>query len=436
MAERAGRGDRAENLTIRAGLSPLDRLRRRCIALKITSRNHKPRSRRRSAVPQTETASRIDWVARSCRLLQATAAEFRSSRPFEGLSIGTGIHLEPKTVAMLMTLAAGGARIVATGNLNSTQPETVAYLRDQGITVFATQTTDEAEHGRTLDALLAETPDLLLDNGGDLFARVAEKPYAGLLGGTEETTSGRTRLLPLRQRLAKPILVINDSPIKQFAENRHAVGQSLFESYMRFTNRSTNGKRVTVFGYGACGKGTAACFRNAFSAVSVVDIDPVTALEAHLDGFSTPLRETAIRTADVIATVTGFSGIITVADLPLIKDGAILLNGGHFPHEIDVERFRASADVVKTEHYVADGIETFHLADGRAFHVLGGGHMANLAGPRPLGNSVESMDLGFTLQVRCLERIARGGVGAEACIVPVPADIDAMVAGAYLDIHR
>ena len=92
--------------------------------------------------------------------------------------------------------------------------------------------------------------------------------------------------------------------------------------------------------------------------------------------------------------------------------------------------------MVKTEHYVADGIETFHLADGRAFHVLGGGHMANLAGPRPLGNSVESMDLGFTLQVRCLERIARGGVGAEACIVPVPADIDAMVAGAYLDIHR
>lgn len=387
-------------------------------------------------MPQTETASRIDWVARSCRLLQATSAEFRTTRPFDGLSIGTGIHLEPKTVAMLMTLVAGGARIVATGNLNSTQPETVAYLRDSGITVFAAQTTDEAEHARTLDALLAEKPDLLLDNGGDLFARVADAPYAGLRGGTEETTSGRTRLLPMRDRLAMPILVINDSPIKQFAENRHAVGQSLFESYMRFTNRSTNGKRVTVFGYGACGKGTAACFRNAFSAVSVVDIDPVTALEAHLDGFSTPLREAAIRSADVIATVTGFSGIVTVADLPLIKDGAILLNGGHFPHEIDVDGFRASADVVKTDRYVADGIETFHLADGRAFHVLGGGHMANLAGPRPLGNSVESMDLGFTLQVRCLERIAKGGVGAEACIVPVPVDIDAMVASAYLDLNR
>jgi len=166
----------------------------------------------------------------------------------------------------------------------------VGYLRAQGIKVFATQTRDAEKHGASLDAILAEKPDLLLDNGGDLFARAAGRPYANLLGGTEETTSGRTRLMPMRDKLNMPILVINDSPIKQFAENRHAVGQSLFESYLRFTNRSTNGKHVTVFGYGACGKGTATCFRNAFSTVSVVDIDPVTTLEAHLDGFSTPLR--------------------------------------------------------------------------------------------------------------------------------------------------
>jgi adenosylhomocysteinase len=385
---------------------------------------------------QSTSLSRIDWVGRTCRLLQATVAEFRETRPFEGLSIGTGIHLEPKTVALLMTLRAGGARLVCTGNLNSTQPETVDYLRALGITVFATQTTDPAEHAASLDAIVAEKPDLLLDNGGDLFARVADRPYANLLGGTEETTSGRTRLLPMREKLAMPILVINDSPIKQFAENKHAVGQSLFESYLRFTNRSTNGKRVTVFGYGACGKGTAACFRNAFSTVSVVDIDPVTTLEAHLDGFVTPRREQAIRSADILVTVTGFPGIVTSADLPLIKDGAILMNGGHFPQEIDVEAFRTSPDVAGIDRFQADHIETFHLKDGRSFHVLGAGHMANLAGPRPLGNTVESMDLGFTLQARCLERVAKGGLGADACVVPVPADIDAMVANAYLDLAR
>ncbi|MBB3383144.1 MULTISPECIES: adenosylhomocysteinase [unclassified Rhizobium] len=385
---------------------------------------------------QSSSLSRIDWVARSFRLLAATAAEFRNTKPFAGFTIGTGIHLEPKTVALLMTLHAGGADLVCTGNLNSTQPETVDYLRAQGIKVFATQTRDAEEHGASLDAILAEKPDLLLDNGGDLFARAADRPHANLLGGTEETTSGRTRLMSMRDKLNMPILVINDSPIKQFAENRHAVGQSLFESYLRFTNRSTNGKRVTVFGYGACGKGTAACFRNAFAAVSVVDIDPVTTLEAHLDGFTTPPRESAIRSADVLVTVTGYPDIITVADLPLIKDGAILMNGGHFPHEIDVEGFRSSPDVVGVDSYESEQIETVRMRDGRAFHILGGGHMANLAGPRPLGNTVESMDLGFALQARCLERVAKGGLGKEACVIPVPTDIDALVASAYLDLAR
>jgi adenosylhomocysteinase len=186
---------------------------------------------------QSRDATRIDWIGNSCRLLKATADEFEATRPFEGLSIGTGIHLEPKTVAMLMTLRAGGARLVCTGNLNSTQPSTVEFLKSQGITVFATQTTDAAAHEQSLRAVMAEKPDLLLDNGGDLFAIAAEAPCGNLRGGTEETTSGRNRLLPMRDQLRMPILVINDSPIKQFAENRHAVGQSLFESYMRFTKR-------------------------------------------------------------------------------------------------------------------------------------------------------------------------------------------------------
>jgi adenosylhomocysteinase len=383
----------------------------------------------------SESKTRIDWIASSCRLLQATAAEFANSRPFAGLTIGTAIHLEPKTAALLTTLQAGGARIVATGNLNSTQPATIAYLAERGVQVIGEQTTDSKAHGRFLDAILAEKPDLLLDNGGDLFARVAERSYPALRGGTEETTSGRARLAPLREAIKVPVLVINDSPIKQFAENRHAVGQSLFESAMRFTNRSTNGKRVTVFGYGACGRGTAACFRNAYSLVSVVDVNPVTTLEAHLDGFATPIREQAIGEADVILTVTGAPDVITARDLALLKDGVILINGGHLPHEIDATAIADDASVVERIAYPSEGIESFRLADGRTIHLLGAGHMANLAGPRPLGNSVESMDLGFALQARCLERVARG-IGPGHCVVPVPADIDAAVASAYLALHR
>jgi len=287
-------------------------------------------------------------------------------------------------------------------------------------------------HAGFLGEVLAAEPDLILDNGGDLFARYLDRPYPGLLGGTEETTSGRMRLEPLRGQLRRPILVINDSPIKQFAENEHAVGQSSVESFLRMTNRVTNGEQVTVFGYGACGRGVAANFRGAYARVSVVDVDPVTRLRAHLDGFSTPPRDTAVADADIIVTVTGARNVLTAADLPLLRDGVILANAGHFPAEIDAAGLIGAAEVADTTEY-ADDLLTLGLRDGRRVHLLARGHMFNLAGPRPLGNSIESMDLGFALQARCLEAVARRSVDATSCVVPVPGTIDATIAHAYLD---
>ena len=376
--------------------------------------------------------TRIDWVRENCLLLRAIAEEFAAARPFAGKTIGTGIHLEPKTVALLLTLKSGGARVVSTGNLNSTQPAAVEFLRAEGVTVIGGPTTELSEHRRNLAAVLDHRPDLLLDNGGDLFDLWRERRFPGLLGGTEETTSGRMRLAPLRAELAMPILVINDSPIKQFAENEHAVGQSVLESYLRITNRVTNGQRVTVFGYGACGRGVATNFRGAHARVSVVEVDPVTRLRAHLDGYSVPSREEAIASADVIITVTGAERVITASDLPFLRDGAILANAGHFPLEIDVDGILAS-DAVAATQQSADDLMSVDLADGRRIHIVSRGHMFNLAGPRPLGNSIESMDLGFALQARCLEAVARGTVDAVSCVVPVPAAIDAAVATAYLD---
>ena len=376
--------------------------------------------------------SRIDWVRANCRLLLAIAEEFAATQPFRDLTIGTGIHLEPKTVALLLTLKAGGARVVSTGNLNSTQPEAVDYLRAQGIDVVGDRTTDEREHDEYLREVLRRQPHLLLDNGGDLFARYLDDRYEQLLGGTEETTSGRMRLAKLRSQLARPILVINDSPIKQFAENEHAVGQSTVESFLRMTNRVTNGEQVTVFGYGACGRGVAANFRGAYARVSVVDVDPVTRLRAHLDGFSTPSRDTAVADADIIVTVTGARDVLTAADLPLLRDGVILANAGHFPAEIDAAGLIGAAEVTGTTEY-ADDLLTLELRDGRRIHLLARGHMFNLAGPRPLGNSIESMDLGFALQARCLEAVARRNVDATSCVVPVPGAIGAAVARSYLD---
>src|SRR6266566_37435 len=345
--------------------------------------------------------SRIDWVRGSCRLLLGIAEEFAATLPFSGLTIGTGIHLEPKTVALLLTLKAGGARVVSTGNLNSTQPDAVELLRG---------------------------------NGGDLFARYLDDGYERLLGGTEETTSGRRRLTELRSRLRRPILVINDSPIKQFAENRHAVGQSVVESFLRITNRATNGRNVLVFGYGSVGRGIAASFRNAFASVAVVEPDPVLRLEASFDGFQVPDRAAGLRHADVVITATGAQDVITEADLDILRHRVVLINAGHFPAEIAVDRIMADPRVTGRRDG-PEGITTLRLTDGREIHVLTEGHMVNLGGPRPLGNSIESMDLGFALQARCLEAVARGRTSPEDVVVPVPAWINAVVAEAFLELY-
>ena len=379
--------------------------------------------------------SRIDWVRANCRLLLAIAEEFAATQPFHDLTIGTGIHLEPKTVALLLTLKAGGARVVSTGNLNSTQPEAVDYLRAQGIDIVGDRTTDERQHDENLRRVLAAEPHLLLDNGGDLFERYLDEPYERLLGGTEETTSGRMRLSTLRSRLTRPILVINDSPIKQFAENRHAVGQSVLESFLRITNRATNGRNVLVFGYGSVGRGIAASFRNAFASVAVIEPDPVLRLEASFDGFQVPDRATGLRQADVVITATGAAGVIAEADLDVLRHRVVLINAGHFPAEIAVDRIIADPRVTGRRDG-PEGITTVELTDGREIHVLTEGHMVNLGGPRPLGNSIESMDLGFALQARCLEAVARGRASPEDVVVPVPAWINALVAEAFLERYR
>lgn len=379
--------------------------------------------------------SRIAWVASQCRLLAAIADEFDRTRPFAGLTIGTGIHLEPKTVALLLTLRRGGARVLSTGNLNTTQPESVAYLNAHGVEAIGEPTQSDDVRNGYIDQILDAQPDLLLDNGGDMFARWLERPYPKLRGGTEETTSGRIRLVPLRERLDLPILVINDSPIKQFAENRHAVGQSTVESFLRITNRATNGRRVVVFGYGSVGKGVALSFQRAHAQVGVIEVDPVLRMEAMWDGFMVPERDEALAGADIVITVTAARDVITAPDLAILPDEAILINAGHLPVEIDVPGMAADPRVASFGP-TDDGISTFEMTDGRRIHLLTGGHMVNLAGPRPLGNSIESMDLGFSLQARCLEAVATGQVGRESCVVPVPRRIDEWVSAAYVELAR
>jgi adenosylhomocysteinase len=372
-------------------------------------------------------AARVEWTRSRMPLLAEARKRFRTSLPFAGHRIGMSLHLEPKTAVLLETLAAGGAEIVATGNHGSTQDDIVAVLRAAGMTVFGSRADTAEQHARNVSAVLDHSPDILLDNGADLVAGVVDRGSAsGVLGGTEETTSGGIRL---RDELAGlvgfPVVVINDSMLKAIGENRHAVGQSVVESFMRITNLSIPGKRFVVVGYGWCGRGVAQYLRALGGLVAVVEIDELKAFEAALDGYRVGALEEIVSWGDVVITATGRPGVVGESILPSLRDGVVLANCGHFPWEIDVPALTASAVSV---HALDDAIERIDLADGRHVILLAEGRMMNLAGREPKGNSLESMDLGFLLQVLSLERVATASAALPPGAQPVPEEIEREIA--------
>ncbi len=372
---------------------------------------------------------RIAWTESRMPLLAALASEFDTTRPFDGLTIGVSLHLEPKTAVLLDALRRGGAQVVAAGNLGTTQAETVAALNARGIEAMGRTDDDHDTHLAHVAAIAARHPDVLLDNGADLVASVLATGHRPR-GGTEETTSGAIRLRgELAAAVDYPVIVINDSPLKAIVENKHAVGQSVVESLMRITNLMPTGKRVAVVGYGWCGRGIAHYARALGADVTVVEIDEIKALEAAVDGLRVDDLAGAAEWCNVIITATGAAQVVGAADLFALGDGTVLANAGHFDNEIDVPALRATA--TSCEETTA-GIERFTMPDGRTLTLLAGGRMVNLGGPAPRGNSIESMDLGFALQALSLERIADAASTLSPGAQPVPDDINRRLAAAMV----
>jgi adenosylhomocysteinase len=371
--------------------------------------------------------TRIDWTRSRMPLLAAAREHFAATRPFEGHRIGMSLHLEPKTAVLLETLAAGGADVVATGNHGSTQDDVVAYLRSAGMTVFGARDDSLEQHHDNIAAVLDAGFDILLDNGADLAAGIVTRGIgSSVLGGTEETTSGGDRLRgELAGEVPFPVIVINDSLLKAIGENKHAVGQSVVESFMRITNLMVPGRRFVVAGYGWCGRGVAHYLRQLGGKVAVVEIDELKAFEAAMDGFRVGSLEGLAGWGDVFITATGHPDILTASFFERVADGAVLANCGHFPWEIDVATLKAGAVSVTR---VDDAIERIDLPGGRHVILLADGRMMNLAGREPKGNSLESMDLGFLLQSLSLERVALDAASLRAGAQPVPDDIDREIA--------
>ena len=376
-----------------------------------------------------ETAQRMIWTASNMRLLGGIAAEFENTRPFDGLRIGVSLHLEVKTAVLLKALKSGGADVVATGNYGTSQDDVVAHLNECGIDARGSRSDSLESHLGHVDAVLDARPDILLDNGADLVRKAIDRGLAPI-GGTEETTSGHNLLAgELAPHVRFPIIVINDSPLKAIVENKHAVGQSTYESLCRLTNLMPQGKRILVVGYGWCGRGVAHYMRANGAEVAVAEADEIKALEAALDGFRTADAATLIADADIAITATGVDGVIGADELRAAPDGLLLANVGHFDREIDVP---ALYDQTAERTPLGDSLARHVLTDGRAIDLIADGRMMNLTGSAPKGNSIESMDMGFAMQARSLERVATAHDSLPHGAQPVPDDINRSLAREFV----
>jgi len=344
-------------------------------------------------------AMKIEWVKNHMPLLRGLEEEFKTSRPFEGLKIALSVHLEAKTAYLCQVLAAGGARMYATGsNPLSTQDDVAAALVHCGLNVFAWHGASEEEYFMHIRKVLEVGPDIIIDDGGDLVTMMHSEfrhLIPGVIGGCEETTTGIHRLVNLNRKkeLLFPMMLVNNANCKHLFDNRYGTGQSVWNGINRATNLIVAGKNVVVAGYGWCGKGVAMRAKGLGAKVIVTEVDPVKAIEAVMDGFQVMPMIDAARLGDFFVTVTGCSGVITAEHFKLMKNGAICCNAGHFDVEVDMAWLKKNAVEITPAR---QNIVRYRLSGGNDIYVIAEGRLVNLASGD--GHPAEIMDMSFAIQ--------------------------------------
>ena len=372
---------------------------------------------------------KIKWVEKHMPVLRDISAEFEETKPFAGLKIALSVHLEAKTAYLCRTLERGGAKMYVTGsNPLSTQDDVAAALAAGGMEVFAVHGCTMDEYSDCLRRVLEPGANIIIDDGGDLVNLMHTEftnLIPGVIGGCEETTTGihRLRAMDRAGTLRFPMVMVNDADCKHLFDNRYGTGQSVWDGINRTTNLIVAGKYVVVSGYGWCGKGVSMRARGLGAKVVVTETDPVRALEAVMDGFEVMPMEKAAALGDIFVTVTGCAGVITPAHFPLMKDGAILTNAGHFDVEVDMAGLRELAvDSCEARH----NITAYELPNGRTLYVLAEGRLVNIAAGD--GHPAEIMDMSFAIQALSAEYLAASRGRLAPGVVPVPRDIDDRVA--------
>ena len=374
-------------------------------------------------------ARKIAWVKRNMPLLNGIEKEFEQEKPFAGLRVALSVHLEAKTAYLCKVLAAGGAEMYVTGsNPLSTQDDVAAALVHDGLNVFAWYDASNEEYHRHISQVIKARPNVIIDDGGDLV-NLIHNEYPELipevLGGCEETTTGIIRLKAMDKdhALKFPMVLVNDADCKHLFDNRYGTGQSVWDGIMRTTNLIVAGKEVVVCGYGWCGKGVAMRAHGLGARVIVTEVDPVRAIEAHMDGFTVLPMDEAAKRGDIFVTVTGCDDVISARHFPMMKDGAILSNAGHFDVEVNVAALREMA----AEHYEArHNIEGYVLPNGKTLFVLAEGRLVNLASGD--GHPAEIMDMSFAVQAMSAKYLADHRAELHPGVIRVPHEIDDAIA--------
>ncbi|KAF6617198.1 adenosylhomocysteinase [Paenibacillus sp. EKM102P] len=377
---------------------------------------------------------KIDWVEAHMPVLNRIRQQFEQEQPFAGLKVTICLHLEAKTAYLAKVVQAGGAQVTITGsNPLSTQDDVCAALVEDGVTVLAKYNPDPEEFKNLQIKALETKPDLIIDDGGDLVTLLqSERPdlISTIRGGAEETTTGIIRLKALEKegQLHFPMVAVNDAYCKYLFDNRYGTGQSAFDGIIRTTNLVVAGSTVIVVGYGWCGKGVAMRAKGLGANVVVTEVDPIKAVEAHMDGFHVLPMVEAAKLGDFFITVTGNKAVITGEHFDVMKDGAVLCNAGHFDVEVSKPELAKRSESIRT---VRRNIEEYRFKDGRKMYLLAEGRLVNLAAAD--GHPAEIMDTTFALQALGLKYVNDRYNELGKAVINVPYEIDEQVARFKLD---
>ena len=383
----------------------------------------------------SEGKSRIESADRLMPVLQIIRGRFAKEKPLKGVKISACLHVTSETANLMRAIQSAGADVfLCASNPLSTQDEVAASLvADFGIPVYAIKGEDNDTYYSHIDQVLDEKPVITLDDGADLVSTLHSKrkdQVKAIMGGTEETTTGVIRLKSMSEQrvLLYPIIAVNEASTKHFFDNRYGTGQSTIDGILRATNILLAGRTVVVSGYGWCGRGVATRARGMGARVIVLEVDPLKALEAVMDGHQVMPSLKAAALGDVFVTVTGDIHALGKEHFERMKDGAIVANSGHFDVEIDIP---ALTKMAKKKREFREYIEEFTLADDRKIYLLAEGRLVNLSAAE--GHPASVMDMSFANQALSVEYIHKERNKLENKVYDVPQEIDEEIARLKLD---